>query len=141
MYISERPPRFVYPSLIANLPALPISTSGKINRRALMELDLASFHETNADVGLPQSDVEVALHTIFSDICPGRRFFRRVVQTQHRFEQHLSQVCFSPRDFFSQFLFTLVHRPSIPGLSNVIINALGQDQSRSWPQKTPRATS
>ena len=58
----------MYPSLIAHLPALPTSTSGKVNRRVLMELDLAPFHDTNADVGLPQSDVEVALHTIFSDI-------------------------------------------------------------------------
>ena len=68
IYISERLPRFMYPSLIAHLPILPTSTSGKINRRALMELDLAPFHDTKADVGLPQSDVEVALHKIFSDI-------------------------------------------------------------------------
>jgi len=30
-----------------------------------MELDLAPFYDTNADVGLPQSDVEVTLHKIF----------------------------------------------------------------------------
>lgn len=68
MYISERLPRFMYPSLIVNLPTLPTSTSGKINRRELMELDLAPFHDTNADVGLPQSDVEVTLHKVFSEI-------------------------------------------------------------------------
>ena len=68
LYISERLPRFMYPSLIAHLPTLPSSTSGKVNRRALMELDLAPFHDSNADVGLPQSDVEVTLHKIFSDI-------------------------------------------------------------------------
>ena len=68
LYISERLPRFMYPSLIAHLPTLPTSTSGKINRRALMESDLAPFHDSNADVGLPQSDVEVTLHKIFSDI-------------------------------------------------------------------------
>ena len=68
MYISERLPRFMYPSLIAHLPALPTSTSGKINRRELMELDLAPFHDTSADIGLPQSDVEVTLHKIFSEI-------------------------------------------------------------------------
>jgi len=33
MYISERLPRFMYPSLIAHLSVLPTSTSGKINRR------------------------------------------------------------------------------------------------------------
>ena len=68
VYISERLPRFMYPSLIAHLPALPTSTSGKVNRRALMELDLTPFHDTNADIGLPQSDVEVVLHKIFSDV-------------------------------------------------------------------------
>ena len=36
MYIPERLTRFMYPSLITHLPALPTSTSGKINRRALM---------------------------------------------------------------------------------------------------------
>jgi hypothetical protein len=67
MYISERLPRFVYPSLIAHLPVLPTSASRKINRKELMELDLAPFHDTNADVGLPQSDVEVTLHKTFSE--------------------------------------------------------------------------
>ena len=68
VYISERLPRFMHPSLIAHLPALPTSTSGKVNRRMLKELDLTPFYNTNADVGLPQSDVEVALHKIFSGI-------------------------------------------------------------------------
>ena len=68
MHISERLPRFMYPSLVAHLHVLPTSTSGKVNRRELMELDLAPFHDTNADVGLPQSDVEVSLHKIFSEI-------------------------------------------------------------------------
>ncbi|KAF9781580.1 hypothetical protein BJ322DRAFT_1161221 [Thelephora terrestris] len=68
IYISGRLPRFMYPSLIAHRPVLPTSTSGKINRRDLMELDLAPFHDTHLDVGLPQSDVEVTLHKIFSEI-------------------------------------------------------------------------
>ena len=33
-----------------------------------MELGFTLFHDTNADVGLPQSDVEVTLHKIFSEI-------------------------------------------------------------------------
>ena len=68
MHISDRLPRFMYPSLIAHLPALPTSTSGKISRRELMELDLAPFHDANPDVGLPQSDFEITLHKIFSGI-------------------------------------------------------------------------
>lgn len=68
MYISERLPRFMYPSLIAPIPVLPTSTSGKINRRELKELDLAPFHDTNSDVGLPQSDVEISLHKVFAEI-------------------------------------------------------------------------
>ena len=31
-------------------------------------LDLAPFHDTNSDLGLPQSDVEVTLRKIFSEI-------------------------------------------------------------------------
>ena len=68
MYISERLPRFMYPSLVAHLPVLPTSTSGKINRRELMVLDLASFHDTHADIGIPQSDIEDTLHKVFSEI-------------------------------------------------------------------------
>ena len=33
-----------------------------------MELDLAPFHDTNLDVGLTQSDVEIVLYKIFSEI-------------------------------------------------------------------------
>ena len=68
MYISERLPRFMYPSLIAHLPILPTSTSGKVNRLELVELDLTPFHDATPDVGLPQSDVEVTLHEVFSEI-------------------------------------------------------------------------
>ncbi|KAF9781603.1 hypothetical protein BJ322DRAFT_1161283 [Thelephora terrestris] len=68
MYISERLPWFMYPSPIAHLPVLPISTSGKINRRELVEPDLAPFHDTTFHVGLPPSDVEVTLQKSFSEI-------------------------------------------------------------------------
>jgi acyl-CoA synthetase (AMP-forming)/AMP-acid ligase II len=68
MHVSERLPRFMYPSLVAALPSLPTSSSGKVNRRALMEMDLEPFHDASHDMGLPQSDVEIGLHKIFAQL-------------------------------------------------------------------------
>jgi acyl-coenzyme A synthetase/AMP-(fatty) acid ligase len=68
IHVSERLPRFMYPSLIAALPSLPTSNSGKVNRRELMEMDLEQFHDSSQDVGLPQSDVEIGLHKIFAQL-------------------------------------------------------------------------
>lgn len=68
MHVSQRLPRFMYPSLIATLPTLPTSSSGKVNRRELMELDLKPFSDITSDIGLPQSDVETGLHKIFAQL-------------------------------------------------------------------------
>jgi len=151
LYVSERLPRFMYPSLIAHLPTLPTSTSGKINRRALMELDLTPFHDTNPDIGLPQSDVEVALHKIFSDILktdPSQLgvthdlfsvglnsllAVQAAVSVGDSFKLNIGlnniYLRFAFPSFFSPpLLLTIVYRPTIRELSNVIIDAMGQDQ-------------
>ncbi|EGN96334.1 hypothetical protein SERLA73DRAFT_9930, partial [Serpula lacrymans var. lacrymans S7.3] len=66
LFVSERLPRFMYPSLIAALPQLPASRSGKIDRNALKQMDLKAFApDLSSEMGLPQSDVEVELMSIF----------------------------------------------------------------------------
>ncbi|EIW85668.1 amino acid adenylation [Coniophora puteana RWD-64-598 SS2] len=69
MFVSERLPRFMYPSLIAALPELPTSRSGKIDRNTLKSMDLAAFApDLTNDMGQPSSDVEVELMSIFSKV-------------------------------------------------------------------------
>ena len=67
IFVAERLPRFMYPSLIAVLPQIPASRSGKIDRNALKQMDLTAFTpDLNADMGSPTGDVEIELMTIFS---------------------------------------------------------------------------
>jgi acyl-coenzyme A synthetase/AMP-(fatty) acid ligase len=69
IFVAERLPRFMYPSLIAVLPQLPASRSGKIDRNALKQMDLAAFTpDLNADMGAAAGDVELELMSIFSKI-------------------------------------------------------------------------
>jgi acyl-coenzyme A synthetase/AMP-(fatty) acid ligase len=69
LFIAERLPRFMYPSLIATLSQLPTSRSGKIDRSVLKEMDLKSFApDLSQELGLPQSDVESELLSIFSGL-------------------------------------------------------------------------
>jgi acyl-coenzyme A synthetase/AMP-(fatty) acid ligase len=66
LFIAERLPRFMYPSLIAALPQLPTSRSGKIDRSILKQMDLKSFApDLSQELGLPQSDIESELLSIF----------------------------------------------------------------------------
>lgn len=67
IFVAERLPRFMYPSLIAVLPRIPTSRSGKIDRTALKQMDLVEFTpDLNADMGSPMGDVEIELMNIFS---------------------------------------------------------------------------
>ena len=69
VFVSERLPRFMYPSLIAVLPRLPSSRNGKIDRNALKLMDLKAFSpDLNTDMGTPSGDVEVELMNIFSKV-------------------------------------------------------------------------
>ena len=69
VFVSERLPRFMYPSLIAVLPHLPSSRNGKIDRNALKLMDLKAFSpDLNTDMGTPSGDVKVELMNIFSKV-------------------------------------------------------------------------
>lgn len=69
IFVSERLPRFMYPSLIAVLSELPSSRSGKIDRNALKLMILKAFSpDLNTDMGTPSGDVEVELMNIFSKV-------------------------------------------------------------------------
>lgn len=67
IFVAERLPRFMYPSLVAVLPQIPSSRSGKIDRNALKQVDLTTFTpDPSADIGSPTGDVETELMNIFS---------------------------------------------------------------------------
>lgn len=68
IFAAERLPRFMYPSLIAILAQIPASRSGKIDRNALKDMDLAAFIlDLHTDMGSPTGDVEIELMNIFCD--------------------------------------------------------------------------
>ena len=114
-----------------------------------MELDLAPFHNTDADVGNPRSDVVVALHKSFSatlktdpsqlgvahnNFSIGLNSLLAVqagVSIGQLFELNtLPRIYLRYATFprhLSSFLLTRVHRPTIRELSSVIIDAMGQD--------------
>ncbi|KAH7927995.1 putative nonribosomal peptide synthetase [Leucogyrophana mollusca] len=69
VFISERLPRFMLPSLIIILPVLPTSRTGKIDRKALKEMNLVSFApDLTSNLVQPQNDVELELMSIFSGV-------------------------------------------------------------------------
>lgn len=69
IFVAERLPRFMYPSLIAVLPQMPTSRSGKIDRNTLKQMDLTEFTpDLNVDMGSPTGDVEIELMSIFSRV-------------------------------------------------------------------------
>ncbi|KIJ63455.1 polyketide synthetase [Hydnomerulius pinastri MD-312] len=69
IFVAERLPRFMYPSLIAVLPQLPTSRSGKIDRNSLKQMDLKEFApDLNADMGTPTGDIEIELMNIFAKV-------------------------------------------------------------------------
>ncbi|KAI5993419.1 hypothetical protein EDC04DRAFT_1271012 [Pisolithus marmoratus] len=69
VFVAERLPRFMYPSLIAVLSQLPSSRGGKIDRNALKQMDLRAFApDLSGDMGTPSGDVEVELMNIFARV-------------------------------------------------------------------------
>ncbi|KIK85335.1 hypothetical protein PAXRUDRAFT_831969 [Paxillus rubicundulus Ve08.2h10] len=68
-FVKDSLPRFMHPSVFVPLPGLPTSTSGKINRRVLVELDLEAHTPDAADESAPpQSSLESGVLSIFSRI-------------------------------------------------------------------------
>jgi pimeloyl-ACP methyl ester carboxylesterase len=133
MHVSQRLPRFMYPSLIAALPTLPTSSSGKVNRRELMEMDLQPFFDVSADVGLPQSDVETGLHKIFAELLRADPESFGVTHDLFSIGMN-SLLAVQAAGVVSQTfnvnigLNNIYLRPTIRELGNLIIDAMGQDQ-------------
>ncbi|KIJ16259.1 hypothetical protein PAXINDRAFT_155215 [Paxillus involutus ATCC 200175] len=68
-FVKDSLPRFMHPSVFVPLPVLPTFTSGKINRRALVELDLeAHTPDATHQFSSPQSSLESEVLSIFSRV-------------------------------------------------------------------------
>ncbi|KAF9238195.1 putative nonribosomal peptide synthetase [Melanogaster broomeanus] len=62
-------PLFMHPAIFVPLPILPTTSSGKVNRRALLELNVEAHVPDATDVfALPQSSLESEVLSIFSRI-------------------------------------------------------------------------
>ncbi|KAI9458237.1 putative nonribosomal peptide synthetase, partial [Boletus coccyginus] len=133
IFVAERLPRFMYPSLIAVLPQIPASRSGKIDRNALKQMDITAFaRDFNADLGSPTGDVEIELMNIFS----------RTLKVQNGnfgvahdlFAVGLNSLLAVQAAGLISKTFS-VHvglnhiylRPTIKELGNLIVDAIGQD--------------
>ncbi|KIJ60828.1 polyketide synthetase [Hydnomerulius pinastri MD-312] len=67
--IKDLLPRFMHPSVFVPLPTLPTSASGKIDHKALLELDLEAYLPSAAiDFVPPQSDIESEMLSLFSRV-------------------------------------------------------------------------
>ncbi|KAJ3195836.1 hypothetical protein HK101_010930 [Irineochytrium annulatum] len=132
-HLAERLPRFMFPSMFIDLPSLPRTASGKVDRKLLKTIDLAQFtQEAAGDVGLPASDVETGLMAIFAPIL-------KVEINSFGVEQDLFSVglnsllavqaseAISKTFNCHMSLNNIYLRPTIRELSTVIIDAMGQD--------------
>ncbi|KAH7918588.1 amino acid adenylation [Leucogyrophana mollusca] len=133
VFVSERLPRFMYPSLIAVLPALPASRSGKIDRNALKQMDLKAFApDLTNDMGQPQSDVEVELMSIFSKVLKVENGSFGVSHDLFAVGMNSLMAVQAAGIVSKTFnvhigLNNVYLRPTIRELGNLVIDAMGQD--------------
>ncbi|KAI8820281.1 putative nonribosomal peptide synthetase [Fimicolochytrium jonesii] len=67
-HMSSILPRFLIPSLLLALPQMPCTSSGKIDRKQLMAMDLTSLLPTNDAVSAPESSIETDLIDVFATL-------------------------------------------------------------------------
>ncbi|KIJ63457.1 polyketide synthetase [Hydnomerulius pinastri MD-312] len=133
VFVAERLPRFMYPSLVAILPSLPASRSGKIDRNALKQMDLATFSpDLDADMGSPSSDVEVELMAIFSKILKVLNGSFGVAHDLFAVGLNSLMAVQAAGIISKTFnvhigLNNIYLRPTIRELGNLIVDAMGQD--------------
>ena len=65
--LSEKLPKYMIPNIFVRLEEMPLTTSGKINRKALPEVDLESI-ETLAEYIAPETDKEKILADCISEV-------------------------------------------------------------------------
>ncbi|KAF9228933.1 putative nonribosomal peptide synthetase [Gyrodon lividus] len=133
VFVAERLPRFMYPSLIAVLPQLPASRSGKIDRNALKQMDLAEFTpDLNADMGSASGDVEVELMSIFSKILKVQNSSFGIAHDLFAVGLNSLMAVQAAGIVSKTFnvhigLNHIYLRPTIRELGNLIVDAMGQD--------------
>ncbi|KIK92693.1 hypothetical protein PAXRUDRAFT_146735 [Paxillus rubicundulus Ve08.2h10] len=133
IFVAERLPRFMYPSLIAALPQLPASRSGKIDRNALKQMDLAAFApDLNADMGAATGDVEVELMSVFSKILKVQNGSFGVAHDLFAVGLNSLMAVQAAGVISKTFnvhigLNHIYLRPTIRELGNLIVDAMGQD--------------
>ncbi len=66
-HISDKLPKYMMPHIFTVLPEMPLTSSGKINRKALPEVDLTNI-ESNAEYVAPKTDREIALTQVIGEI-------------------------------------------------------------------------
>ncbi len=66
-FLREKLPEYMVPSVFAAIDALPLSPNGKVDRNALLAIDIS--HSTQSDsLVLPRNTVELQLAQIWAEI-------------------------------------------------------------------------
>ncbi|GCE28513.1 hypothetical protein KDA_39970 [Dictyobacter alpinus] len=67
-YLQERLPDYMVPAFFSQLDALPLTPSGKIDRRSLPELNIAQLLEEQEDAGTPRTPIEELIATVWCEV-------------------------------------------------------------------------
>jgi amino acid adenylation domain-containing protein len=67
-FLSERLPHYLVPSSLIVIDKFPLTINGKINRKALLDLDLVGLSTQSRNYCLPQTEVEIKLATIIEQV-------------------------------------------------------------------------
>jgi amino acid adenylation domain-containing protein len=136
-FLKERLPDYMIPSAFVTLEALPLTPNGKIDRRALAQLSVDSWKDSEESFVLPRTPEEEVLAAIWADVLG----VERVGIHDNFFELGghsllATQVMSRIRDTFSVDLplHHLFESPTILGLSEHL-NAARRDEQP--PQITP----
>ncbi|HVG21077.1 MAG TPA: phosphopantetheine-binding protein [Blastocatellia bacterium] len=122
-HLSQKLPEYMLPSAYVFLDAIPLTSTGKVDRRSL-PTPSESLLESEADFVAPHNDVEEVLAGIWSDLL-GRG---QVSTTRNFFELGgdsltAAQVIYRVRDIFQVELPVrkLFEAPTVAGLSQVLV--------------------
>ncbi|MFP2934977.1 AMP-binding enzyme, partial [Pyxidicoccus sp. 3LG] len=65
-FVQQRLPEYMVPSALVELPALPLSSNGKVDRKALPAPDFAAA--STEDFVAPRTELEIKLADIFASV-------------------------------------------------------------------------
>ncbi|NET68682.1 MAG: amino acid adenylation domain-containing protein [Moorea sp. SIO1G6] len=136
-YIRQQLPDYMVPSVVVPLTSLPLSPSGKIDRKALPAPDAAFSH--SSDFVAPKTDSQIRIASLFAEILSLHPQSISLEDSFFELGGHsllATQLMFRIREAFeiNLSLRALFDYPSVSDLASAIDQALvtGNYQSQTW---------